>query len=89
MTLTDPREALADKADFMGYLLGLAGLARVVHTLAADGDRRAGRPRDPDDFVHALLGLASIGAAIERLATTAAAQPDPLPVAMTTVRWLR
>lgn len=89
MTLTDPREALADQADFIGYLLGLAGLARVVHALATDGDRRTGGPRDPDDFVHALLGLASIGAAIERLANTAAAQPPPASVAAMTRRWLR
>lgn len=91
MTLTDPREALADRADFIGYLLGLAGLARVVHTLAAGGARRAGGPREPDDFVHALLGLASIGAAIERLANTTATQPHPAGAAAvtTTLRWLR
>lgn len=89
MTLIDPREALADHADFIGYLLGLAGLARVVHTLAADGDRRAEGPRDPDDFVHALLGFASIGAAIEQLANAAAAQPHPAVTAAATLRWLR
>ena len=61
MTLTDPREALAEQSNFVGYLVGLAGLARMVHTLAADGDRRADPPRDADDFVHALLGLASLG----------------------------
>ena len=40
MTLTDPRDALADQSNFIGYLMGLARLARVVHALAADGDRR-------------------------------------------------
>ena len=44
MTLTDPREALADQSNFVGYLVGLAGLARVVHTLAADGDLQAAAP---------------------------------------------
>ena len=29
MTLTDPREALADQSNFIGYLLGLAGLGQV------------------------------------------------------------
>jgi hypothetical protein len=97
MTLTDPREALADQSDFIGYLVGLAGLAQVVHTLAADGDRRAGGPpRDPDDFVHVLLGFASIGAAVERFANSAKApkaQQNPTaeapPSAAPTPRWLR
>lgn len=71
MTLTDPRQALADHSDFIGYLVGLASLARVVQTLAADADRRAGNPPDADDFVHVLLGFASIGAAIERFAGSA------------------
>ena len=92
MTLTDPREALADQSDFIGYLVGLAGLAQVVHTLAADGDRRVGGPRDADDFVHVLLGFASIGAAIERFANSAMAQQNPTaepPSAAPTTRWLR
>jgi hypothetical protein len=93
MTLTDPRDALADQSDFIGYLVGLAGLARVVHTLAADGDRRAGGPRDSDDFVHVLLGFASIGATIERFANSAMAQQNPTaeapPSAAPTTRWLR
>jgi hypothetical protein len=93
MTLTDPREALADQSDFIGYLVGLAGLAQVVHTLASDGNRRAGGPRDPDDFVHVLLGFASIGAAIDRLANSAMAQRTPTaeapPSAAPSTRWLR
>jgi hypothetical protein len=93
MTLTDPREALADQSDFIGYLVGLAGLAQVVHTLAADGDRRAEGPRGSDDFVHLLLGFASIGAAIERFANSSRAQQDPTadapPPATPTTRWLR
>lgn len=89
MTLTDPREALADQSDFIGYLVGLAGVARMVHTLA-DDDRRSDACRDPDDFVHALLGLASVGAAIERIANPVVAQQNPAasPVIPTT-RWLR
>ncbi|OUZ02313.1 hypothetical protein B0172_03600 [Mycobacterium avium subsp. paratuberculosis] len=47
MTLTDPRDALADQSDFIGYLVGLAGLADVVHTLAGDGPRAAADPRAP------------------------------------------
>lgn len=93
MTLTDPREALADQSDFIGYLVGLAGLGQLVHTLATDGDRPAGGPSDPDDFVYVLLGLASIGAAIERFANPATAQQDPTAEmpwsAAPTTRWLR
>jgi hypothetical protein len=93
MTLTDPREALADQSDFIGYLVGLTGLARMVHALAADGEGHAEGPRDPDDFVHVLLGLASTGAAIERLANSAVAGQDPTtqapPLATSNTRWLR
>jgi hypothetical protein len=92
MTLTDPREALADQSNFIGYLVGLAGLARAVQTLA-DGDRRSGPPGESDDFVHVLLGLASLGEAIEGLANSATVQPNPPveapPTAATTTRWLR
>lgn len=92
MTLTDPREALADDSDFIGYLIGLAGLARVVHTLAED-DRRSQGPNDSDTFVHALLGLASLGAAIERLANSTMARQIPIdetsPATGPTTRWLR
>jgi hypothetical protein len=92
VTLTNPREALADQSNFIGYLVGLAGLGRVVHTLADDSDR-AGCPRDPGDFVHLLLGIASLADGIERLADSATVQPRladeaPSPVS-TTVRWLR
>jgi hypothetical protein len=97
MTLTDPREALADRSEFIGYLVGIAGLAQLVHTLAADGEfseaGRAGGPRDSDDFVHVLLGVASIGAAIEVLANSALVQPnspvEARPPAAPTTRWLR
>jgi F0F1-type ATP synthase epsilon subunit len=92
MTLTDPRGALADQSDFIGYLVGLAGHAQVVHTLA-DGDRRVKGPSDADDFVHVLLGFASIGAAIEHLANSAMAQHNQAaeapPSATPTTRWLR
>ena len=93
MTLTDPRETLADQSNFIGYLVGLAGLARVVHTLAAHEGRRPGPRRDPDDFVYALLGLAGIGAGIEKLADSATPQPvsnpDAPTLASATMRWLR
>lgn len=95
MTLTDPREALADQSDFIGYLVGLAGLGQVVHTLAADS--RSGDAdlfdghRNADDFVHVLLGLASIGAAIERFANSAMTQHNSTEEtpADPTVGWLR
>jgi hypothetical protein len=92
MTLTDPREALADQSDFIGYLVALAVLGQVVHTLAADGEDRGGKPRDPDDFVHVLLGMASIGAMIERFANSALTQQNPSetpPPKTSTARWLR
>lgn len=92
MTLTDPRGALADQSNFIGYLLGVARLARVVHTLADGGDRQPGFGRGPDDFVHMLLGLASLGEAIERIADPAEAQQDPTkkdPYPSPTTRWLR
>ncbi|MCV7408915.1 hypothetical protein AWC05_07045 [Mycobacterium florentinum] len=91
MTLTDPREALADQSDFIGYLVGLAALARVVHTLAADSNRRVEAPRDADDFVHVLLGLASLGVAIERVAGSAIAQQitGAEPPTPPDRRWLR
>jgi hypothetical protein len=91
MTLTDPREALADQCNFIGYLLGLAGLARVVHTLAADGERRSDPVGGQNDFVHVLLGLASVGGAIEGLANSPTAQPDPpaQPTVPAPMRWLR
>jgi hypothetical protein len=93
MTLTDPRDALADQSNFIGYLVGLAGLARAVHRLAADGDRRSDSPSDSDDFVHLLLGFASLGEAIERLANSPMAQTNPTveaeSPASTTMRWLR
>lgn len=93
MTLSDPRAALADQSEFVDYLVGFSGVAHVVHTLAADGDRRPGGIRDADDFVHVLLGLASIGAGIERLIDVAAPQQSPRAEtprpAVPTMRWLR
>jgi hypothetical protein len=91
MTLTDPREALADQSNFISYLVGLAGLADVVHTLAADGSRRIDAP--PDGFVHLLLGIASLGDGIKRLANSATGQTKSTEAApspgSTTARWLR
>jgi len=92
MTLTDPREALADQSDFISYLVGLAELGQVVHTLAAGGEDQGEHLRNPDDFVHVLLGLASIGAMIERFANSAVVQQVPSetpPPKASTTRWLR
>lgn len=91
MTLTDPREALAEQSHFIGYLVGLAGLGQVIRALADDRHHRAGGSHDPDDFVHALLGLASVGGAIERIAISTPAQVNPIDsaTAVATTRWLR
>ena len=88
MTLTDPTAALADDCSFIGYLVGLASIGRVVHTLA--GGPEAVIPRAADDLVHLLLGLASLGAGIESLGQcTAAAARDTARTATDTTRWLR
>jgi hypothetical protein len=88
--LTDPREALAEQSSLVSYLVGLAGLARVVTALADDHNRRADPPREADDLVHLLLGLASLGEAIERLAESVPAQRNPATTTPpTNVRWLR
>jgi hypothetical protein len=76
MTLTDPREALADQSSFIDYLVGVVGLGRVVRTLA-EGDRRSDPSCESDDFVHLLLGIASLSAGIEQLADPAMVQPKP------------
>jgi hypothetical protein len=91
--LTDPRPALAEQSSFIGYLVGLASVARVVHALAGDGHRRADPGHEADEFVHLLLGVASVGGAIERLAESARAEPSDTPEEATpasmSTRWLR
>lgn len=89
MTLSDPRDALAEQSNFVGYLMGLAGLARMVHTLATYCEHRTDPPREADDFVHLLLALASVGEAIERLAESAAARGHSAASALPETRWLR
>jgi hypothetical protein len=93
MTLTDPREALAEQSSFIDYLVGIAGLARMVHTLAADVSPRSGPSIDSDDFVHLLLGVASLGESIEELAEPALTQRHPPSERdspdLATGRWLR
>ena len=92
MTLTDPREALADQSNFIDYLSGLAGLGQLVHALA-DGDRRADSSGDADDFVNVLLGIASLGQTVGRLAESTPAQHHWAATApessWTNTRWLR
>jgi hypothetical protein len=91
--LNDPRLALAEQSSFIGYLLGLAGLASAVRVLAADGHPPAGAPREADDFSYLLLGVASVGDAINRLAESTRAEPceapDAAPPPSTNRRWLR
>jgi hypothetical protein len=91
--LTDPRPALAEQSSFIGYLLGMAGLASAVRALAADGQSQPETPRQADDFGYLLLGVASVGDAIDRLAESTRAEPsdtpeDATPASMST-RWLR
>jgi hypothetical protein len=89
MTLIDPCDALAEQSNFIGYLMGLAGLAQVVHQLA-DGDRRAEPPSDADDFVHVLLGIASLGHGIGQLAQPVPAQSNSqTAIPLSNTRWLR
>jgi len=91
VTLTEPRDALADQSGLIDYLTGLAGLARVVHGLAADGVEATESDGTAGDFVYVLLGIAKLGEAIETLAgngganevTEAASAHSP------NVRWLR
>jgi hypothetical protein len=91
--LADPRPALAEQSNFIGYLVGLASVARVVHALAADGNGQADPPREADDFVYLLMGFAGLGRKIERLAESARAQPSATARAATRppsdIRWLR
>ncbi|TPG34578.1 hypothetical protein [Mycolicibacterium hodleri] len=92
MTLTDPSQALAEQSSFVGYLVGLAGLAKVVQALAENGEQGQTRCA-ADDLVFALLGLAGLGEAIERLAEPAPAQhfgeAATPPAASMSSRWLR
>jgi len=89
MTLTDPREALADKSDFIGYLVGLAAVTDMVRTLAADDGSQKLSAGDCDDFIYALLGLASTGAAVERMSNCVIAQQNPTIEVAPTTRFLR
>ncbi|MDH6198747.1 hypothetical protein M2272_005407 [Mycobacterium frederiksbergense] len=91
MTLTDPRDALAEQSSFIGYLMGLANLGRMVRALAADAGPPAQPPRAADDLVYLLLGVASLGTGVEKLAGSVAAQRHQPAVASppTLTRWLR
>lgn len=90
MSLLDPRDALADQNNFIGYLLGIAGLAETVRTLATDGSGQSDASEDADDFVHVLLGIASIGERINGLSDSGS---DPQPLASNAIqpprRWLK
>ena len=87
MTLTDPRDALAEQSSFIDYLLGLRGLAGMVRVLAGDPQRIDGSA--DDDFVHVLLGLARVGDAVDRLAKPTPAPPPPTEQDAPQGRWLR
>lgn len=90
--LTDPIPALAEQNNFVGYLMGLAGLARAVHALGGDASPADNR-REVDDFVHLLLGIARVGDAISRLAESDSDEPlgitDAPTYSAADTRWLR
>ncbi|MGV9798298.1 hypothetical protein ACWDTP_09580 [Mycobacterium sp. NPDC003449] len=76
--LTDPCPALAEQSSFVGYLLGLSALGRMVSALA---EPHPGGPRgEPADLVYLLLGVVRVGREIDRLGTTAA-EPPPTSTA--------
>ncbi|HVQ98129.1 MAG TPA: hypothetical protein VMS16_04865 [Mycobacterium sp.] len=91
--LADPRPALAEQSNFISYLVGLAGLSRAVHALAADSHPGAATGHEADDFVHLLLGVASAGNAINHLAESKRTQPsgttEEASPPSTNARWLR
>lgn len=85
LTSLEPRPTFGE-GEFVTALAGAAGVARLIHALAApdDGatsDRTTPDASDhptaePDDFVDLLLGVASLGASIDELATPAATPPE-------------
>lgn len=89
MTLTDPRDALADQSSFIAYLMGLAALARVVHVLAADDSRSSEIGCKESNFVEILLGVASLGDAIQALVDTSDVQGATGLWPAASTRWLR
>jgi hypothetical protein len=89
MTLTDPRDALAEQSNFIGYLMGLASLARVVRGLA-EGDGSGNEIHcESEEFVYLLLGFVAVGDGIERLGESPAAPAATVPAREPTPRWLR
>ena len=91
MTLSEPRDALADQSSLIGYLMGLAGLARVVRGLAADSADSTEPDGTATDFVYVLLGIAGLGDAIEALAGDVGANEvtETRSAISPHVRWLR
>ncbi|HZZ45469.1 MAG TPA: hypothetical protein VFE65_01135 [Pseudonocardia sp.] len=83
--LTEPRPALAEQSNFHHALVGLAGLAALVHVLAPDEPSAGDSLDEPDDFVYLLLGVASLGETVERLGRTGqpprSAEPPAEPAA--------
>ncbi|MDT5180668.1 MAG: hypothetical protein QOJ95_4866 [Mycobacterium sp.] len=85
MTLSDPRQALAERSSLIDYLMGVAALAQLVDVMALDATRESAP--SADDFVHLLLGVASLGKSIEQLVPRTAVVPASLPAEPG--RWLR
>lgn len=91
MTLTEPRDALADQSSLIDYLIGLAGLARVVRGLTEDGVEATESCDTASEFVYVLLGIARLGEAIEALAGDSGANEatEAGSANSPNVRWLR
>jgi hypothetical protein len=92
MSLSRPREALAEQSSFVGYLVAVAGIGRTVRTLAVDpAPGCPERTCDSDDFLYLLLGLAGLGSTVERLGEDAWRHHSSPPesVSRLATRWLR
>lgn len=88
MTLSDPRPALDERSSLIGYLMGVAALARLIDVLALDNGRESAPPAG--EFVHLLLGVASVGKSIEQLVSVDPMVDEPSqPSPVEPRRWLR
>ena len=87
--MTDPCDALAEQSSFIGYLMGLAALGRVVQAMAVEGRPGPQPPGEPDDLVDVLVGIAGLGEAIRQMAEHAAVQDNPTVPPPADTRWLR
>jgi hypothetical protein len=88
--LTDPHDDLAEENMVATALTGLAGLARMVRTLAAveTTGSPSPAPAPADELVHLLVAVAHLGEAAARLAGPVPDTP-PNPRPSGPQEWLR